>query len=394
MTKRYTKETFLIRVKELYGDLYDFSEMNYVNQSTKIKVICSKHGEFYRAPTDLVRNRRCYECAKESSLLGSKKSMSDEAKLKRKETNLRKYGATTYAGSNQARVDYINGSGPWSKDSRLKAANTNIERYGSKTWAESDVGRNYLKDMTSSSEIRKEMSIRMKKALVKRDNTNLKRYGVKSWVQSEEGKKRLIELFNDPLEREARSNRLLDPTVRAKIESNGVRKYGVPYYWQTEEGKFRLRSKEIISKKRKTMRKNGSFHVSKSERELYQMLINHFGEDDVIEQYNDFSRYPFNCDFYIKSLDLFIELNAYWTHGGHWFNPNDENDVNRLNKMTSFIDEKHSYLDAINIWTVRDPMKREIALNNKLNYLVFWDNNLNDAKEWFSNNCSLNFCEK
>lgn len=69
MTKRYTKETFLIRVKELYGDLYDFSEMNYVNQSTKIKVICSKHGEFHRAPTDLVRNRRCYECAKESSLI-------------------------------------------------------------------------------------------------------------------------------------------------------------------------------------------------------------------------------------------------------------------------------------------------------------------------------------
>lgn len=394
MTKRYNKETFLIRVKELYGDLYDFSEMEYVNQSVKIKVICSKHGEFYRAPTDLVRNRRCYECAKESSLLGCKKPMSEEAKLKRKKTNLERYGATTYAGSDKAKIDYGNGIGPWSKDSRAKAAITNIERYGSKTWAESDIGRECLKDMTYSEEVREQMSIRMKESLWKRDETNFKKYGVKSWVQSDDGRKRLSDLFNEPSERKARSDRLLNSDTRAKIESNGIAKYGVPYYWQTEEGKSRLRSKEIISKKRKTMRLNGSFHVSKPERELYKMLVNHFGVDDVIEQYNDFDRYPFNCDFYIKSLDLFIELNAYWTHGGHWFNANDYDDMKRLNHMKSMMVDRHSYSDAVNVWTVRDPMKRKIALENKLNYLVFWDNDLNDAKNWFLNKCSLNFCEK
>lgn len=58
------------------------------------------------------------------------------------------------------------------------------------------------------------------------------------------------------------------------------------------------------------------------------------------------------------------------------------------------MDVKHSYADAVNVWTVRDPMKREIALKNKLNYLVFWDNDLADAKRWFENDCSLTFCEK
>lgn len=394
MVKRYTKETFLIKVTELYGDSYDFSEMEYVNQSTKIKVICRKHGVFYRSPTDLVRNRRCYDCAKESSLAGCKKPMSEESKLKRSKTNLEKYGATTYAGSSQARIDYENGLGPWSQTSRQKAMTTNIIRYGSKTWAESSIGRNVLKDMFKSVEARNQMSIRMKKALHKRDSTNLKRYGSKSWVQSDEGRRHLSMLFNDPAERKARSERLLDPSVRSKIELNGVKKYGVPYYWQTDEGKKRLRSKEIISKKRKTMRMNGSLRVSQPERKLYQMLVDRFGIDDVIEQYSDFERYPFNCDFYVKSLDLFIELNAYWTHGRHWFNVNDSNDIERLKYMQSVMDVKHSYADAVNVWTVRDPMKREIALKNKLNYLVFWDNDLADAKRWFENDCSLTFCEK
>ena len=31
---------------------------------------------------------------------------------------------------------------------------------------------------------------------------------------------------------------------------------------------------------------------------------------------NKYDRYPFACDFYISSLDLFIECNYHWTHGG------------------------------------------------------------------------------
>jgi len=32
------------------------------------------------------------------------------------------------------------------------------------------------------------------------------------------------------------------------------------------------------------------------------------------------------CDFYIPSEDLFIELNRHWSHGGHFYDPNNIED--------------------------------------------------------------------
>ena len=44
-------------------------------------------------------------------------------------------------------------------------------------------------------------------------------------------------------------------------------------------------------------------------------LILFFDRDDIIRQYIDLQKYPFNCDFYIKSKDLFIEYQGHQTHG-------------------------------------------------------------------------------
>lgn len=86
------------------------------------------------------------------------------------------------------------------------------------------------------------------------------------------------------------------------------------------------------------------------------------------------------CDFYIASWDLFIELNAHWTHGGHWFDATNDDDLRRLQIWRS---KKSTYYEsAIHIWTERDPLKRKVAVLNGLNYLVFWDVNLHDSKEW------------
>ena len=81
----------------------------------------------------------------------------------------------------------------------------------------------------------------------------------------------------------------------------------------------------------KTMKENGTYGKSKEEDEYYETLCSTYGIDNVIRQYSD-PRYPFNCDFYIISEDLFIELNRHWTHGRHQFNPNDENDIEKLRK--------------------------------------------------------------
>ena len=83
-----------------------------------------------------------------------------------------------------------------------------------------------------------------------------------------------------------------------------------------------------------TKRKNGTFKMSKKEDKAYDILCKKFGKDDIIRQYQS-EKYPFNCDFYIKSLDLYIECNFSWTHGKHWFDENNEEDIRRLEFMKS-----------------------------------------------------------
>lgn len=60
-------------------------------------------------------------------------------------------------------------------------------------------------------------------------------------------------------------------------------------------------------------------------------------------------------------------------HGGHWFDENDYNDQMTLNYWESKNTKQHQY--AIYIWTKRDIIKKTVAENHQLNYLVFWSEN-------------------
>ena len=45
-----TKKTFLDFInsaKSIYGDKYDYSKVIYKNTSTKVEIICPKHGSFF-----------------------------------------------------------------------------------------------------------------------------------------------------------------------------------------------------------------------------------------------------------------------------------------------------------------------------------------------------------
>lgn len=141
---------------------------------------------------------------------------------------------------------------------------------------------------------------------------------------------------------------------------------------------------EIAAKIAASRREHGTCSTSGPEERMYEMLCERFGVDDVERQYNE-SRYPFNCDFYIKSLDLFIELNAGWFHNKHWFDDSDPADIKRLKTMQTRLESgKPSYKHAIETWTVRDVKKREMAIVNSLNYLVFWKNDLSDFEAWLN----------
>lgn len=46
MRKKMTTEEFIAKAREVHGDKYDYSKVNYINNSTKVIIICPIHGEF------------------------------------------------------------------------------------------------------------------------------------------------------------------------------------------------------------------------------------------------------------------------------------------------------------------------------------------------------------
>ena len=119
------------------------------------------------------------------------------------------------------------------------------------------------------------------------------------------------------------------------------------------------------------MRNNDSFNRSIAEDNYYKELVNKYGNEDVIRWYSD-DRYPFVCDFYIVSEDLFIELNKHWTHGGHPFDELNLNDASKLEDWEEKSKYSKYYLNAIYTWTVLDVKKQKIAKENNLNYKVIY----------------------
>lgn len=89
---------------------------------------------------------------------------------------------------------------------------------------------------------------------------------------------------------------------------------------------------ESWNKRINTLRQHNTFNTSKAEKITYDYLLTIYPKEDIEIQYDKDPRYPYNCDFYIKSQDLFIELNNHFTHGPHPFNPNNEEDVRLLKK--------------------------------------------------------------
>lgn len=140
------------------------------------------------------------------------------------------------------------------------------------------------------------------------------------------------------------------------------------------------------------VKKTGDFSKApiKSSFELtvFKKLVEKYGFDDVFYEYGFHpydERYPYNCDFYVKSLDLFIELNLYPSHGGGWY-MDTHDDKLRLEHLKS--SPKKMSKETIVTWAKRDIEKRKLAKKNNLNYLVFWNNDLSDFFIWYDDyNC-------
>lgn len=61
MSNKLNNEEYLSRVKNIYGNTYDYSKIEYIDSETKICIICKKHGEFYKTPSKFIY-QGCPEC--------------------------------------------------------------------------------------------------------------------------------------------------------------------------------------------------------------------------------------------------------------------------------------------------------------------------------------------
>ena len=47
-----TTKEFIKKAKEIHGDKYDYSKVDYVNTLTPVTIVCPEHGEFLQSPHD------------------------------------------------------------------------------------------------------------------------------------------------------------------------------------------------------------------------------------------------------------------------------------------------------------------------------------------------------
>lgn len=229
-----------------------------------------------------------------------------------------------------------------------------------------------------------------KKVLEKRNRTNLERYGNINVgkINSFEHKKSMIEKYGvdnpskvkEIVQKRKNTNMERYGSVWGNInkyKQNILKKHGVSNVMQIDN----IKRKNYESRKR-----NGNASSSKPAEEIYKLLLTKFKV--VIKEYTS-NLYPFSCDFYIPEKDLYIEYQGCQMHGGEPYNPENPNHISLVEKYKRKAEEinfkgqkKTQYLHIIDVWTIKDPLKRETAKTNGLNWIEFF--NMEQFMIWFN----------
>lgn len=194
-------------------------------------------------------------------------------------------------------------------------------------------------------------------------DTCLENLGTTNYFNSNEWKEKSSKIENNRTPKDKEK-------IRLNREETCLKKYGVKNTYQSNELMNKVDRSLVYKKVFDTKSKNNTFNTSKPEDEFYEELKILF--DEVKRNYKC-EKYPYLCDFYIPILDLYIELNLHWTHGKHWFDENNSDDIEVLNKWKERSETSKYYKIAINVWTRNDLKKRAMAIDNKLNYVVLWN---------------------
>lgn len=178
---------------------------------------------------------------------------------------------------------------------------------------------------------------------------------------------KISESLNKPEIKEKRSNSIKVALANPKTKER-----------QRLASKLVSNSPEVKQKIYNTKKANNSFNSSKSEQIVLELLRQKFNR--VQFQYRS-NIYPFNCDFYIEDLELFIELHFNWTHGYGAYDKNNRQCQEQLFQWQEKAKTSDYYKRAIYTWTDLDVRKLQTLKDNKLNYKIFY--NWSEFEEWY-----------
>lgn len=300
-------------------------------------------------------------------------------KDKRFETNIKKYGRKNFGSAEKVKEYWISHYGvdnPAKTDFvKKKMRETNLRKYGFNCSSKSEI----VKEKTKQTCLKRygvEYAGQIEEVKEKSKKTCLEKYGAEYYIGSKDCLEKTIKF--------SRQNYNVDwftksEEIKNKAKKTMLRRYGVEYSMQIPKNKeymsYLMSSYEMQERRYNTMKRNHTFNSSSTEEELFLYIKSRF--PTVVRQYKDKNRYPYFCDFYIPELDYFIELQGYYTHGKHPFNPNSNEDL----QLIEYYKKKYGEdCQPITIWSIKDVEKRDCAKRNHLNFKEVWS--LEDGKNF------------
>lgn len=239
-----------------------------------------------------------------------------------------------------------------------------------------NISRSDLRKLLSRYKIKKDIKYARKNNTYRRSPEEIRLVAEKSKKTQQERWRQKDEDFKKAYS-EKRSREMLSRSSEAKEQTR--KKYQA--YWNnlSQEEKeeinrkksisskkvWKNKNEELLKKRHDTYIKNREVQKQKlcrtiAEQKLYDILIKKYS--DVVYDIRVDDRYPFYCDFYIPSLDLFIELQAHPSHG-------------RLPYSMLTFEEYSKYPNKwVDVFARRDVEKLKYIENNDLNFIRLYPN--------------------
>ena len=356
-------------------------------------------------------------CSKECQYSDLGKKITKEIKIK---SNLEKYGVEHTSQLKEvtdkrtkSRADHVNEIQQHVRESLYKKygaydvmhiphilqkiKNTNLKKFGVEFPLQQLKKENseiYQKiSQTCINKFGVDSPLKNKEVREKIKQTNIQKYGVDNLFKNDIIKEKIKQTN---IQKYGVDNLFKNDIIKEKIKQTNIQKYGVDYLFKSNIIKEKIKQTNIQKygvdnplKNKEIWKKSQDNRQISSKSKLENNFLNYlklkYESDDIITQYKS-KEYPYYCDFYIKSINLYIEIQGHWTHNDHPFDINNLNDQLIMDIWrTKSLSDKY-YKNALNTWTIKDVEKRNTAIQNNLNYLeIFGKTDLNKYIDIFEN---------